>query len=136
MLTGAVLNKSNFTGLNDQITSDDPKGQRQNTFDIRDHKQIADSQGSLNEIFDNGNLIKGESQSQFEILTQTPKVFDDSIEQFVEILKKTTQASEINIFSKDLIQIYNDHKTPHVALDQNQKDSIKKYSADFVMNMD
>ena len=38
----------------------------------------------------------------------TQEYFDDSIEKFVQVLKQSTSAVEINIFNTELIQIYKD----------------------------
>jgi hypothetical protein len=57
----------------------------------------------LQNIFENSNLHSVED-SQSKI-----KQFDDSLEQFIKILKKTTSAYKINIYSKDLIQIHTDY---------------------------
>ena len=36
--------------------------------------------------------------------------FDDSIDQFIKILKKTTSAYRINLYTKELVQIYIDYE--------------------------
>lgn len=41
-------------------------------------------------------------------MKSTQDFFDDSIEKFVQVLKQSTSAIEINIFNTELIQIYKD----------------------------
>lgn len=55
-----------------------------------------------------------------------PQQFDDSIDHFVGILKKTTKASDIIIFSKDLIQIYTDYSEMTSLLNEELKDDISE----------
>ena len=46
--------------------------------------------------------------------------FDDSIEHFVGILKKTTSALSFNVYTKELVQIYTDYSV-NISLPQTLK---------------
>lgn len=59
-------------------------------------------------------------------MDQNGNKFDDSLDHFVEILKKTTQASDVNIYSKDLIQIYTDHSAITSLLNEELKDDVSE----------
>ena len=53
--------------------------------------------------------------------------FQDSIEHFVEILRLTTQVSHVEIFSKELIQIYKDSSSTLLnELSHKQKRKIRR----------
>ena len=58
--------------------------------------------------------------------------FDDSLEQFVQILKMTTQAIEVNIFSKETVLIYADVEAQQIIdFTDEQKKSIAGKLLDF-----
>ena len=63
--------------------------------------------------------------------------FDDALEKFVQILKLTTQAVEINVFSKESILIYADVEAQHlIDFTDQQKQSIADKLADFKEEID
>ena len=56
--------------------------------------------------------------------------FDDKLEEFVKILKLTSKAFEINIFSKERIKIYADVMTDQIGvgiyLDEQERQTISQ----------
>ena len=95
---------SSLAPINEQGNSDGPDS-RPSSRSIRDENKVTpNEQISLDGILENSNngrVPRGDSQSAGG--NQRTQVFDDGLDRFVEILKRTTQASEINMFSKDLI---------------------------------
>ena len=53
--------------------------------------------------YNNPNFEDEQANAITEQAMHNPEFHDDSIEKFVQILKMTTQAVEINIFSKDMV---------------------------------
>ena len=52
--------------------------------------------------------------------------FNDSLQQFVDLMKLITQATQINVYSKELVQIYNDARGKRiVALTNEQNETIR-----------
>ena len=41
--------------------------------------------------------------------------FNDSLQQFVDLMKLITQATQINVYSKELVQIYNDARGKRIV---------------------
>jgi len=97
--------ESNLAPINEQENSENRPNLRLSSKNIKDENKVTpNEQISLDGIFENGsNGRVSREDSQTPGGNQRPDVFDDSLDRFVEILKKTTQASEINMFSKDLI---------------------------------
>lgn len=48
-------------------------------------------------------------QSTLKSISMEEANFEDRLHHFVEILKKLTHVQEVNIFSKEHVQIYKDH---------------------------
>ena len=52
-------------------------------------------------------------------------VFNDTLQQFVDLMKIITQASQISIYSKELVQIFEDVRSQRVVdLDHEQRESL------------
>jgi hypothetical protein len=62
--------------------------------------------GAFNNTKKSNPLLQ--SNNSFSAAGMPYQQFDDSLEQFVQILKMTTQAIEVNIFSKETVLIYAD----------------------------
>ena len=52
-------------------------------------------------------------EQEFEIQNynnlSSSEIIENSMDQFVEILKETTQAKDINIYTRDLVQIFHNY---------------------------
>lgn len=77
-----------------------------------------------------------ENQQTLEKLNNE-KQFDDRLHQFVQTMKDLTQVQEVNIFSQELVQIYNDMQSQkEINCTEDQRKSIEKKLKDFNMMKD
>lgn len=63
---------------------------------------------NINCIFENSSI--SETSNNQGTPEDGVNRFDDSLDHFIKILKKTTSAVGINIYSKDLVQIFQDYE--------------------------
>lgn len=67
-----------------------------------------------------------------EQVKKSPDYFDDALDQFVQILKMTTQAVEINIYSKELVRLYKDvHAEVETPFESDERSSIQTKLQEF-----
>lgn len=90
---------------------------------VEHHRNITDNQISqrVNCIFENSSVSDPTSHSLVNQSNQITK-FDDTLDHFVNILKKTTSCHCINIYTKEMIQIFadpEDYNGMLVKLNQN-----------------